>query len=370
MHAVISYNTSIADVLSYHEEKVSEGKAELVSAGNFIREAADLDLREKRYHFDRLTALNDTIKKNILHVFMRFGQTEKVSNDTMAKVATDYLKGMGFGNQPFLVYRHMDTPVPHAHLVSTTVNPAGNRINIQRAELYHSKALTSELEKQYGLQPNSMAMAAQNGQTSPKKIDPAGMPLYPAMSNVLESVVPTYHYTNLSELNAVLGLYNMTASRGTQRSVTYRKNGLHYLPLKSDGHSTTAYITASAFPSKPTLANLQIRFAANQALREPDRRRLSTSIDYALAGQKLDFNGFQQAMARERITVVAHKDNVGNLQTICYVDHHTKAVFEGNALGHKYAAPAIQQRCLSEQAYKLQQKTQAETHRQEHRLHL
>jgi len=367
MHAVAAHNNSIHDVMNYHEEKLQDGRAREIYGANFIRDHDKLDKQEKLYHFQRLMALNGRIKRNVLHAVLRFGSRENISDGTMALVSKDWLEGMGYGKQPAIGYRHVDTPVPHVHLVSTTVGPDGKRISLTKADLRRSRQLTHQLEKKYGLQIEPPALEANEGRQRLRKVQHGQSPLYPAMTAVLDTVIPHYQYTNLGELNAILGAYNMKASRGSERSITFQRNGLHYLSLKDNGQSTGAYIPASAFRMRPTWPKLQSRFTTNMPLRETNRRRISTAIDFALAGAQLSFTALQQAISRDKIEVVAERNAAGALQKLWYVDHYSKAVFEDKALGEKYLAGAIQQRTLSEQAYQ-QQLAQSQTQQQEHRI--
>jgi len=195
-------------------------------------------------------------------------------------------------------------------------------------------------------------------------------PLRPAMNKIIEEVVPKYLYTSLDELNAVLGTYNLRASRGKENSLTYRKKGLLFLPLTEDGREEGTYLKASSFRSRPTLKNLEARFAVNQSLRERWRKRFTTSIDWALKYTVLSLPAFKKAMARSDINVVIQPDKAGSPGEIWYIDQETKAVFDGTTLGNQYTAAAIRQRTVSEEAYRQIQEKEAQTERQRLRLHL
>ncbi len=367
MHAVAAHNSNIHSVLDYHDEKLQDSRAQYIYGANFIRDPDRLNRQEKLYHFQRLMTLNPKIRRNVLHFVLRFGWREQVSNETMAQVAREYMERMGLGKQPYLVYRHFDTPVPHAHIVSTNVGPDGKRIGFTKADLRKSRELTRDLETKYSLQPDSIAMAARTDRQRTEKVRYGQMPLYPSMSAVLDAVIPNYQYTNLGELNAVLATYNMRASRGSERSVTRQKNGLHYLSLNDNGRPTGAYIPSSAFRIRPTWKDLQSRFSVNAALREPNRRRVATAIDFALAGRQLGFMALQQALARDKIAIVFERDPSGALQKLWYIDHHTRSVFGDKALGDKYLAAAIRERTISEETYR-QRLTLNQTQQPEHRM--
>src|SRR5258708_25028222 len=121
MHAIIRYNKSISQVLRYHEQKIAMGNGQNIAAENFVNPREKLTLAEAQYHFERLSSRNERVAKNVLHVFLSFDQHEHIDNEKMAFVAADYLEGMRFGDQPWLAYRHYDSLIPHAHLVTTNV---------------------------------------------------------------------------------------------------------------------------------------------------------------------------------------------------------------------------------------------------------
>jgi uncharacterized protein YijF (DUF1287 family) len=39
------------------------------------------------------------------------------------------MEKIGFGEQPYLIYKHEDAGHPHIHIVSTTIKADGSRIN-------------------------------------------------------------------------------------------------------------------------------------------------------------------------------------------------------------------------------------------------
>jgi hypothetical protein len=178
------------------------------------------------------------------------------------------------------------------------------------------------------------------------------------MNKILEEVLPKYRFTTLDELNAVLRLYNMKASRGKPDSFTYKNGGLIYLPLTEAGKQTGTYLRASSFRSRPTLKNLEKLFVQNQALRDPHRQRLTFAVDWALHNKSLSLQAFRRALEKDQIVTVLRRDANGDPQNIWYIDQQTKAVFEGESLGSKYSAGEIAKRCISDELYQSQQQVQ------------
>lgn len=379
MHATLEQAQSIGRVLQYHELKVRKGQAELIGGENFIKEVQELGYDQKLFHFDRLIMLNDQGYKPVLHIFLRFNRADTIDSPGMQRVAQAYMEGMGFGKQPWLAYRHKDTIHPHVHLVSTIIQADGKRLPITLDHLKHSRELTHRLEKQFGLDQGDEEATLRAQHRYLQKVEYGKDSLYPSIKIVLETIVPGYRYTNLDELNAVLGLFNVRASRGRENSLTYANRGLIYYPLLADGRNGGAYFKASSFPSRPTLDRLEQRFTENFSAREEHRRRLTSTIDYALAGSTLSFEAFRQTLGGQQVSVITPRSAGANSavsgsadprEGIWYVDHRTQTVFEGGGLGARYSASGVQQRCLPEEVYQQKQQSQAqeEAQRQSHRM--
>lgn len=359
MHATIILNRSIVRVLQYHELKVEKGIAECIRAENFVKQLGDLGYKDKLYNFQRLMNQNEMAEKKTLHIFLNFGFGEKIANDKLSALTQQYMEGMGWDRQPYLLYRHDDTHHLHTHVVSTSIRDKGERIKIPLRDYYRSRELTHQLERQYGLSLSAPEFPLQ-------KVQYGQMPLLQAMSKVLEAVLPVYKFTSLPELNAILRMYNMEATRGHPRSFTWKKGGLLYQPLGKDGKPEGAYIKASVFERRPTLRNLEMQFAANQPLRQHHLSRLTTSIDGIFIHQVPDLMAFRIALQRDRISTIVQKDRSGQPQNIWYVDQVTHCAFDGAALGGRYTMAALQKRCISEHAHK-QQEQQRLLQRQQQR---
>ncbi|MDJ1498905.1 hypothetical protein QNI19_38615 [Cytophagaceae bacterium DM2B3-1] len=155
-----------------------------------------------------------------------------------------------------------------------------------------------------------------------------------------------YRYTSLSELNAVLKQYNILADRGSEDSRVYQTNGLVYRLLDENGDKVGVPIKASDFHNKPTLAFLETRFIINLAARKPYQNRIRNTIDLALrTPASITLPELVKALSKEGIATVLQQNGQGLLYGITYVDHRTRCVFKGSALGKAYSARAISERC-------------------------
>lgn len=348
MVARINTGKSISKALNYNEKKVQQGQAEILSATNFLKDADKMNFYEKAGTFEKLTSLNERTTTNTLHVSLNFDPSENICNDKMIAIADSYMKRIGFGEQPYLVYRHFDTGHPHIHIVSTNIQRDSNRISMHNMGRNQSEVARKEIEIEFGLvkaESKKLTDALKLSPVNAQKINPGKRATKAAISNILGIVIPQYKYGTLAELNAILKLYNVTADRCGENSHTYLHNGILFRVLDEKGNKIGTPIKASLFYMKPTLKKLEKRFSENEKLKHPHAKRLRTAIDYALlkkSGVGLDH--LINDLNKERISVVLRQNKDGIVYGITYVDHHTKCVFNGSDLGKAYSAKMILER--------------------------
>ena len=348
MVARINTSTNIVKALNYNEQKVKEQKAEILSASGFIKDADRLSYYDKLRHFENLTSLRDSTATNTLHVSLNFDPSENLSNEKLEAIADSYMRQIGFGDQPYLVYRHHDAGHPHIHLVSVNIRSDCTRISMHNLGRNQSEKARKHIENEFGL-----VKAESKGNGKSRKPVPvnAQKVIYGksvtkrAITNVLMMVLDRYNYTSLPELNAILKLYNVTADRGREDSRMYQQNGLVYRVLDEDGNKIGTPIKASAFYMKPTLKYLEEKFLKNQAQRTPYKKKLQASLNWVLNKPPVSLDRFIKALEKENISVVLRTGKEGVIYGITYVDHKNKAVFNGSDLGKQYSAKTILEQC-------------------------
>jgi hypothetical protein len=316
-----------------------------------IKDVDDLTLKEKHYHIDRLLSLNDLVRQKVLHIFISFHETDKIDKDTMRKLARDYMEGMGWDKQPYLVYLHHDALYTHLHIVSSRIRRNDLPIYMYRSNVLKSYELSRQLEKRYGLFQAGVRIPDEEwANLHPVQTLEKGVTsLRPTMNAVLESVIPQYNYTTLEEFNALLGLYRMRASLGEENGSIRNARGLLYVPLTEDGKETRPYVKASFLRQQPTLKVLEARFAVNRELRKQLEERVTTAIDWVLLNNPLDLANFKEALANERISVVLERK--ADQPKIWYVDHQSRSVHTGESLGPRYSAEGLLKRLVPEEVY-------------------
>lgn len=194
---------SIKGVLSYNEQKVQQGKAELILATKFACDVSELSFSQKLQRFEQLNKKSQKVKTNALHISLNFPPGEKPDTETLQNIATSYMEHVGFGDQPYLVYRHDDANHSHIHIVTTPIKANGKTIDLHNLVQRKSEPARKALEKEYGL-------IQAEGRKQEKPVTPALSSLEAAkygkaetkatISNIVREITANYKYTSLEEL--------------------------------------------------------------------------------------------------------------------------------------------------------------------------
>ena len=138
--------------VNYNDKKINSGKGELMTMKNFpsfINESST-----KQHVRDYLRAISIGNKKMVNPQFHAVISTkfQQHTKEQLSEIAGNFMKEMGYGEQPFVVVFHNDTDNNHVHIISTRVDKiTGKKINDSFEKLKSQEALSRTLENIYGL---------------------------------------------------------------------------------------------------------------------------------------------------------------------------------------------------------------------------
>jgi hypothetical protein len=275
MVTVMKFGKALRDPFRYNEYKVRVGVAQFIHSANYGKDTGELSGRDRITRLEKQAILNARSALKSVHITLNFDPSEKIDKDTLQQIVDGYMKRIGYGAQPYIVYRHTDAGHPHVHIVTTNIRPDGTRIPT------HNKMgkFLSELARQAIEQEFSLVRASDHQLRQPHQITPFEPPqvLYGktetrrAVTTVLDAILERHQYTSLFELNAILRKYNVMADNGSERSRIRQAGGIVYRVLDGQGRKVGAPIKASDIYGKPTLKFLEKQFAKNAHLRQAAR---------------------------------------------------------------------------------------------------
>ncbi|WP_121356744.1 relaxase/mobilization nuclease domain-containing protein [Flavisolibacter nicotianae] len=352
MVAKITFPKRVEAALNYNENKVDKGKAACLSASGYLREPGELTFYQKLEGLERFNSLNDRATTKTLHVSLNFDTSEKLIDERLLQIASCYMEKIGFGEQPYLVYRHQDAGHPHIHIVSTTIKHDGSRINTHNIGRNASEKARKEIELRFGLKRAEALQQKSEATLKPAAVEKAvygNTETKRAIAGIVMAVFQSYRFNSLAEYNAALRQFNVVADRGKEGGRIYRNGGLVYRLLDESGNKVGVPIKASSIPCSPTLKTLEQKFSQNEPLKWSAKLRLKTLLDDSLltAGSLTQFS---ERLAAQNVYLLPPQNGDGKVYGITFVDNRTKCVFNGSDIGTAYSAAALQSRLSKTEA--------------------
>ncbi|WP_305152599.1 conjugal transfer protein MobB [uncultured Duncaniella sp.] len=336
MVAKISIGSSLYGAISYNGEKINEAKGRILGSNKVvIPPDGHVDVARMVEDFKSFMPKMGRTKKPVLHISLNPHPEDKLTDQDFEILAREYLDKLGFGEQPWVMYKHEDIDRHHIHIVTVNVNEQGKRLN-QAFLFRRSKKITSELEDKYNLHK------AQRERVSPDtpitKLDPTG-DIKRQLANIVKLVGMRWQFQTLGEYNAILSLYNIRCE-ATDGKVNGREyHGLVYFATNDAGETIANPFKASRlgkFASRAAVENKFERSATSINLK-PSRRIISSVIT--------DSSGKDDFIAKLRekgIDILIRENNDGRIYGVTFIDHNTHTVLNGSRLGREFSANAFE----------------------------
>ena len=338
MVAKISIGSSLYGALSYNGMKMNRDEGRVLGANKIILPAdGNIDIARMVENFNLFMPKMGRTKKPVLHISLNPHPDDKLTEQQYEILAREYLEKLGFGEQPYIIYKHMDIDRHHIHIVTVNVNEQGKRLN-QDFLFRRSKKITTELEGKYNLHK------AQREKISPdtpiRKIDPSG-DIKRQVANTVKMVGMRYKFQTIGEYNAILSLYNVRCEP-TDGKVNGREyHGLVYFATDDSGKTIATPFKASRLGKFASRTAIDGRFERAKEKIEvaPTKHKVADAL--AIATDKSDFI----AKLKERnIDVVLRYTEERRIYGVTFIDHSTMTVLNGSRLGKEFSANAINER--------------------------
>lgn len=255
----IGHGANIMGALSYNFQKVDAGTGRVLDAQD-IRQATTgtFNLALSYRSFEPYLLANRNTEKPSLHISINPDPKDEVDDDRYVRLAADYMREMGYGNQPYIVFKHTDIERAHIHIVSTNVYQDGKKIR-DNYEHKRSMAVCRALEKKYGLTPPAKAEENFNASLF-KPVDNKKENIRGQIAAVVRYLPKYYHYQSLGAYNALLSLFNITAQEITGEINGKARQGLVYFALDGNGQKAGHPFKASLFGKSAGHAAMLAKF--------------------------------------------------------------------------------------------------------------
>ncbi|WP_077923875.1 relaxase/mobilization nuclease domain-containing protein [Spirosoma sp. 209] len=241
----------VAGAVRYNERKVEEGQAERIQIANY----PDSNMAEKYGQFrlqllEQMTRLNPAVAKPSVHLAIAFHPTESITNDQLRQIGSEVMTEVGYGRQPYLMYRHDDTRHPHIHIVSVSIDPDGCKIS-DKFIRNRLNQIRNGIEQRHGLiQAEGIVRHRTSINAKEEKHEQA-------ISTVVERALENFTFGSVDSLRQYLQMQGVVMKAMAGRS----KTGVTFQAVEKSGILTRP-IAASKLSCKPTNKRLATMFAS------------------------------------------------------------------------------------------------------------
>ena len=336
MIAKISATENLGGTLGYNFKKVEKGEASVLLAAELYQN------KEGRYTMEEVFADMQALmpkkcrtKKTMFHCSLNPHPDEKLSDEQLVQIAKEYMEALGYGKQPYIVFKHNDISREHIHIVSLRVDCRGRKIN-DKFEKRRSKQITDALERKFGLIPSSKVSGKVETETPKVNIDRGN--IKEQVASVIRMVLKHYKFCSLGELNTILNKYNLAVEEVKTEFRGKKYDGLVYVPTDDKGDKVSSPIHASDIGRGVGYTAVQNRMQKSKQAIKPLISIIRYRVLQTMRTSPKTEEEFQQRLEEQGLRVFIRKNESERIYGITFIDDKEGIALNGSRLGKGYAA--------------------------------
>lgn len=313
---------SVKSALDYNERKVSSGDAELLATVN--KRACDALIQDTfRFYENRNIRSRDVS----FHMSINPSENDGMTPDKALEFIDDLMKGLGYGNQPYAVYRHTDIEREHYHVVSVKVNEDGKKIR-DRQEKRRAVDLTRQLADKYGFTlGNGNAQHMSDLGIDTRRFTPSAGNVLAQMEAIFNECCK-YHFTTFAQFQMIMENHGI--------GVDYRtgnENVIILQGLDGQGKPCTAPIDErdTALSMYELYEKRALLCRGRTSIRQRELSKVDSLASFCISRSTSESH-FSNMLKRHDIDLKIHRAPNGNIIGATFVDHATKSAFKCSEL--------------------------------------
>ena len=340
MVANIRSGATPGGALRYNKEKVDKNEAEVLFWQRMLEpfdKHGRMDVDACMDSFWPYLEANRRTTNTVFHASLNPSPEDRLTDDQLRDIAQEYMERMGYGNQPYIVFKHKDIDRQHLHIVSLRVDEKGRKLP-HDFEARRSAEITRDLEHKYNLHP---AVKGQEQRDTPdlRKVNYKAGNVKQQISSVVRSCLRNYNCSSYDEFRTLLELFNVSVEErsGTIEGRNYA--GIVYGALTGDGYGTGTPFKSSKIGKDVGYKALQTYYAkSKERLKEPGALdHLRHTVKDAMSPHNTR-DEFRQQLKADGIDTVFRINPAGRIYGVTFIDHINGIVANGSVLGREFSA--------------------------------
>ena len=337
MIAKISSSENLAGALGYNFKKVVSGGASvLLAEGLYANPEGGYTMEEVLSDMQAAIPKKCRTKNVVFHCSLNPHPDEKLSDEQLTQIAQEYMQALGYGEQPYIVFKHNDIEREHIHIVSLRVNSAGEKIN-DKFENRRSKRITDHLERKYGLIPSTPSKEQKtNSPASQENLTSDN--IRSEIAQTLRGVLEHYHFCSLGEFKAILGAYQLTIEEVKNTYQGREYNGLVYAPTDEAGNKLCTPLHASKIGRGVGYTALQSKMRQSKQRIKPFLPEIRQRVLAVMRTSPRTEEELLASLNKSGLRCLIRKSESGRIYGITFIDDNLGVALNGSRLGKGYAA--------------------------------
>ena len=336
MIAKISSTENLGGALGYNFKKVGKGEASILLAAELYQNNdSNYTMEDVLADMEALIPEKCRTKKTVFHCSLNPHPDDKISDEQLVQVAREYMETLGYGKQPYIVFKHNDIAREHIHIVSLRVDSRGQKIN-DRFEKRRSKKITDALERKFGLIPSSKVI--KKAITETPKVDVDRGNIKQQLASALLMVLKHYRFCSLGEFNAIMSKYNLSVEEVKTDFRGKKYDGLVYVPTDEKGNKAGTPIHASDIGRGVGYTAVQNRMQKSKQNVKPLIPSVRNKVLQTMRTSPKTEEELRQRLEEQGLRAVIRKNESGRIYGITFIDDKAGIALNGSRLGKGYAA--------------------------------
>ena len=335
MVANIRSGSSPGGALYYNKEKVDRDEAEVLFWQKMLEpydKRGRLDIDACMESFIPYLKANRRTTNTVFHVSLNSSPEDKLTDEQLRKIAREYMERMGYGDQPYIVFKHKDIDREHLHVVSLRIDENGRKLS-HDYEARRSMEILRSLEQEYDLHP-SIKGQEQTDKEGLRKVNYPEGNVKQQVSSVVRSCLRNYKCSSYGEFRTLLETFNVSIEERTGTIDGCDYAGIIYGAMTDDGYGVGT-------PLKSSKIGKDVGYRALQKYYEKSKEKLKE--EGALEGLRQAVRNamsphntreeFRQQLKADNIDAIFRINPVDRIYGVTFIDHNEGIVADGSVLG-------------------------------------
>ena len=340
MVANIRSGASPGGALRYNKEKLDKDEAEVLFWQKMLEpfdKYGRMDVDACMDSFRPYLEANRRTTSTVFHASLNPSPEDRLTDEQLREIAQEYMQKMGYGDQPYIVFKHKDIDREHLHVVSLRVDEQGRKLP-HDFEARRSMEILRDLECKYGLQPSVKGQELTDREGLRKVNYPEGN-VKQQISSVVRSCLRNYKCSSYGEFRTLLDRFNVSVEERTGTIGGRNYAGIIYGALTDDGYGIGTPIKSSRIGKDVGYKALQKYYEkSKEKLRENGALdQLRQTVKGAMSPHNTR-DEFRQLLKADNIDAIFRINPAGRIYGVTFIDHNSGIVANGLVLGKEFSA--------------------------------